>query len=352
LVVWIDLATPPQVLFFRPIVAELERRGHSVAITARDFSETVLLLKQFGLEAAVIGWHGGKTLVGKAFAILRRTGGLLAYARAKGFAVAVSHNSYAQALAASVLRLPLVTLMDYEHQPANHVAFRLARRVIVPEVFPADALRRYGVSESKAQRYRGIKEEVYLADFTPDPVLLPGLGIPSAAIVVTVRPPATMATYHRFENPLFDKVVRYLLGKPGVCVVFLPRVPEQGRRLVDEGFPNLVVPRAPLDGPNLIYHSDLVIRGGGTMNREAAVLGTPVYTVYKGRLGAVDRYLLDCGRMSLIACERDISHIVLRKKDGSPQAFGRPGLLAEVVEMILTTTESTLSKRTHHASTV
>jgi predicted glycosyltransferase len=335
--IWVDLATPPQVLFFRPIVAEMERRGHQVGVTTRDFSETVSLANQFGFAHTTIGYHGGKSLIGKAIGILKRTVGLVSFAQGQGIDLTVSHNSYAQALAATALRLPFVTLMDYEHQPANHIAFRLARKVIVPEAFPDEALRRYGVPGHRVERYVGIKEDIYLADFTPDSEFLEKLGISSERIVVTLRPPATMATYHNFENPLFEKVVDYLFSSPDAYVVFLPRVAEQAESLSSRAWGRLLIPEEAVDGPNLIYHSDLVISGGGTMNREAAVLGTPVYTIFKGRMAAVDRHLIDVGRMTLIAEPEDVFKITLVKKERerTQEIPRRSHLLQEVVDAIL-----------------
>jgi predicted glycosyltransferase len=335
--VWVDLATPPQVLFFRPIIAEMETRGHEVVITVRDFSQTVSLATQLGYEHTTIGRHGGNSLAGKGLGILRRAMGLVAFARGKRFSLAVSHNSYAQALAAAAMRLPLVTLMDYEHQPANHIAFRLARKVIVPEPFPDEALRRYGAPERRVKRFPGVKEDIYLADFAPEPGFLEKLGIPPEKIVVTLRPPATMATYHNFENPLFEKVVDYLVSNPDVYIVFLPRVSQQADDLATRARDNIMVPREAVDGPNLIYHSDLVISGGGTMNREAAVLGTPAYTIFKGEMAAVDRYLIESGRMTLIDGPEDIANIVIEKceKARGQATIGGSRLLQEVVDTIL-----------------
>ena len=338
--IWIDLATPPQVLFFRPIVAEMKRRDHEVIITTRVFSQTVSLADQFGFDHTVIGYHGGKSLAGKAFGILKRMVGLVAFARGRGIALAVSHNSYAQALAAKVLRFPLVTLMDYEYQPANHIAFRLAWKVIVPEVFPPEALRRYGASESRVERYAGIKEELYLADFVPDQNFLDSLGIPPEKVIVTMRPPATMATYHRFENPLFYEVLQYLLSRPEVYVVLLLRVARQAEELAEKSAANLLIPRGAVDGPNLIYHSDLVISAGGTMNREAVVLGTPVYSIFQGQMGNIDRSLIATGRMCHLRSSADIKKIRLQKKHHFPSSFGKPELVSYIVDRVTETTPS------------
>jgi hypothetical protein len=333
--IWVDFSTAPDPLFFRPIVDRLHSREHTTWITARDFGETVSIAKQKGFDFRTVGKHGGQTVTGKAMAIFKRAWTLTRLARCEKINVAVSFNSYAQALAASMLRLPLVTFMDYEHQPANHIAFRLAKKIVVPKTFPTEALRRYGASEDRVKRYNGIKEDLYLADFKPNPSFLEDLGIPAEKVVVTMRPPATMATYHRFENPLFEEVSQYLLGQE-VYIIYLPRTREQEERIISEESKNLMIPEEALDGLNLVYHSDLVISAGGTMNREAAVMGTPAYTVFKGRLGAVDQHLIDTGRMTIIKELADLNKIVLKKKEcESAKHIGKPQLLDEVVDTIL-----------------
>src|SRR5712691_184675 len=223
--IWIDLANSPHVPFFRPLANEFTRRGHDLVVTARQFAETVPLAEAAGFAPEVIGGHGGGKLSGKAGNLVGRGLQLARWARGKQIDLAVGHNSYSQILAARALSLRAVTLMDYEHQPANHLAFRLASRVIVPRAFPEAALVRYGAHAEKVKRYAGLKEDVYLANFQIDPEFekqLNNLSIPAAAVLVTVRPPASEALYHRFENELFDQMLDRLLATPTVRVVLLP----------------------------------------------------------------------------------------------------------------------------------
>jgi predicted glycosyltransferase len=332
--IWIDLANSPQVLFFRPIITELERRGHSVTITSRHFAQTAQLADHYGMQHTPIGGHGGKRLFMIGLQIVERAWHLARFGRCQKFDLAVSHNSYAQALAAFSLRIPFVTLMDYEHQPANHLCFRLARRVIVPEFFPAWALHKYGATARETVYYHGLKEQVYLADFTPQPDYLASVDLPEDRVLAVMRPPGSWGLYHHFENPLFERVLGYVAGNPEVHVVFLPRVPSQRDAICARGHVNVWVPPMALDGPNLLYYADLVVSGGGTMNREAAVLGTPAYSVFKGRLAAVDCYLIDHGRMRHVAEEPDISDIqVCKKSRQDPLASGL--LIQEIADAIL-----------------
>src|SRR5205807_7869001 len=215
----IDLANSPHVPFFHALIPEFTSRGHQVELTARDFAQTVELAANAGMLPHVIGGHGGGSITGKAGNLVGRAAALRKWARGRGIDLAVSHNSYAQIAAAAVLEIKSMTMMDYEHQPANHLAFRLASRVIVPRSFPATELRKYGAPTRKVKRYDGLKEDVYLADFEPDPSFehtLQKLGIAEQDVLVVARPPAREALYHRFENELFDDLLTALSARADV----------------------------------------------------------------------------------------------------------------------------------------
>ena len=316
---WIDLANSPHVPFFRALIDEFNSRGHTVEVSARDFAQTVELAQKANLNPVVIGRHGGRSLKGKAQNIIGRAFELGRWARDKDFDLAVSHNSYSQTIAARMLGIKAVTLMDYEHQPANHIAFRFANRVIVPRVFPDKALRKFGASERKIRRYNGIKEDVYLADFVRDENFideLKALGVNQENILVVVRPPARDALYHRFENELFDELLNRLAKSEEVKVIFLPRTESQ-REVYSNQFSNFILPTVALDGSNLIAHSDLVISAGGTMNREAAALGIPAATIYAGHWASLDEYLVSEGRLQRISTKEDLEALKIEKKQNT-----------------------------------
>jgi len=328
--IWIDLANSPHALFFAPIVGDLRAAGHTVELTARDFAQTLDLARLFGLDVRQVGVHGGGNRLRKIANIVGRAWALRRFARSKRFDLAISHNSYAHCLAARSLRIPTVTLMDYEYQPANHLSFRLANCVMVPSTFPDKALRRCGASRGRTFRYPGLKEEVYLQDYRPDERFRSRLAacgkragrpIEPNHVLVTLRPPATMATYHRFENPLFVDLLAYLGRFEQARLLVLPRTPEQKADFSARLPANALVPDEPLDGRHLVYFSDLVVSAGGTMNREAAVLGTPAYSVFMPRLGSVDRHLEGIGRMILIGSREDFAKIRVEKKREKPARF-------------------------------
>ena len=335
--IWIDLANSPHVPFFRALIPEFINRGHHVEITARDFAETVPLAEAALLNAETVGGHGGKELSGKAGNLFMRALELNKWTRGKRFDLAVSHNSYSQILSARARRLRIVTLMDYEHQPANHLAFRLATRIILPAAFPDEALQRFGAKSKKVRRYSGIKEDVYLADFEPDPGFswqLNNMGIEPKDILVVMRPPAVEALYHRFENQLFDDLLDRLCATEGVRIVLLPRSESQRKAYEARKSEKLIVPSSPLDGTNLIAASDLIISAGGTMNREAAALGVPAATIYAGKWAAVDEELCRTGRLIRISSSDDFEKIKLEKKiEATP--LRRTGVKTEVIGLIL-----------------
>jgi len=262
---------------------------------------------------------------------------LARWGRGRDFDLALSHNSYSQILAARALSLRVVTLMDYEHQPANHLAFRMASRIIVPRAFPATALSRFGASPSKVRRYDGIKEDVYLADFKADASFetkLSELGISRDDVLVTVRPPAREALYHGFENELFDQLLERLSTTPGVKTLLLPRNEAQRQTYGARASSNLVLPAAPLDGANLISSSDMVVSAGGTMNREAAALGVPAASIFLGEWAAIDEQLVSESRLRRISSADDVRALPLQKK---PVAIARRAMeaAAKVADLIL-----------------
>jgi uncharacterized protein len=310
--VWIDLANSPHVPLMEPVVQNLRGEGNEVLLTVRDHAQTLELARQRWPEVELIGGESPGARLAKGRQIAARAVALARYARKRRPDVAFSHGSYAQLLAARAARVPAATMMDYEHQPANHLSFRLARRVIVPEAFPASALRRCGAPERKVVRYPGFKEELYLSGFEPDPGVLDELGLDPSRVIAILRPPPDGALYHRLVNERFDAVIRHAASAKGLQLIVLPRREEQAARYRD--LPGVRIPQHAVDGSSLVALADLVIGAGGTMNRESAVLGTPTYTVFAGELGAVDTELIRLGRMQDL---RSSGQPVFEKKSAS-----------------------------------
>src|SRR4051794_13037890 len=286
----------------RPLIAVMRADGHEVEVTARDFAQTLELCDRFGIEHTAIGRHRGGRLTDKALGLFDRSFDLARWARRRPhFDVAMAHGSNDVTVAARLLRVPAATAFDYEWATVQHnVNCRLARAVVVPDAIPPGRLYRYG-ARGKIRAYPGLKEEYYLADFEPDATVLQGLGLDRAEPLFVLRTPPDVSLYHRFENDLFARVLDRLRGTQ---TVVLPRTAAQREELSRVG--GFVVPERAVDAQSLVAFADLVVSAGGTMNREAIALGTPVYTTFEGRLGAVDEGLLRQGRLRRLSNPEEI----------------------------------------------
>jgi predicted glycosyltransferase len=324
--VWIDLTNSPHVLVMRPVIELLKADDHEVEVTARDFAQTLQLLDRFAIEHTAIGHHRGERLADKAVGLASRSGALMRWARGDRsaerpsarrstgpgrsrapFDIAIGHGSNDISVVARLLRIPCSTTFDYEWAAVqHHVNCRLAQAVVVPEAIPPERLYRYG-AKGKIHAYEGLKEEYYLADFEPNEAIASELGIDLGRPLVVVRTPPEVSLYHRFENDLFADVLarlREATRTAGVQSVVLPRTDAQRVQL--RGVEGFIVPEQAIDAQSLIALADLVISAGGTMNREAVALGTPVYTTFEGRLGAVDERLIAEGRLRKLASVDDL----------------------------------------------
>lgn len=327
--VWIDIDNSPHVPFFLPIISELEKRGYKLILTARNLYQVSDLLQFYHLPCKIIGGSYGKHKVLKVLGNLMRAVQLVPTANQHP-ALAVSHGSRAQVLACRALGIPSVMMHDYEH--SIKTGFIEPDWTIMPDLIPDHAMTD---ETERILKYPGLKEDVYVLGFKPDHKILPGLGIGPGDLVITLRPPATEAHYHNPEaEVLFAATLRWLENKQHVRVVTLPRNARQ-RDEIKRDWPHLIasgrmiIPEVPVDGLNLVWFSDLVISGGGTMNREAAALGVPVYSIFRGKIGAVDQYLADHSRLTLIETVDDLQKkiaLVPWNRPASPDLHNRPAL--------------------------
>jgi predicted glycosyltransferase len=335
--IWIDFDNTPHVPFFKPIIRELERRGFKVVITARDAYQVYELADKMNLQYIKIGRHYGKSAVKKLLGLVWRAFQLAPFCLRERPDLALSHGSRSQGLLSNLLRIPSVIVFDYEH--ARNILIARARWLIAPEALSGENK----LSKIKRIRfYRGIKEDVYVPQFKPDPALLEELGICGGEILMTVRPPAAAAHYY---NPESDKLLLELMSRicqtPGIRVILLPRNHLQ-ELAFKANYPSwfiedkTIVPAKAVDGLNLLWLSDLVVSGGGTMNREAAALGVPVYSIFMGKTGAVDKMLEKEYRLTLIRSVEDIwTKIRFVKRDKSQTPNNQPrAALEDIVNYI------------------
>ena len=313
--VWIDLENSPHVPFFDPIIKELKKRGCEVLLTARDCFQVCELADMAGLDYRTIGHHYGKNRIAKVMGLGIRVAQMMPLILREKPAISVSHGSRSSFVVSAMLGIPSITIADYEyadHRLTTWLGSMRKKWVMTPDVIPSHIFEKNGLPKDHVLHYPGIKEDVYTPFFNPDPSLKETLGLEASDIVVTIRPPATEAHYHNPESEkLLAAVFKLLSTHPEVKTILLPRTPRQEAELRHAN-PNLfatdriVVPRHAVDGLDLIWYSDLVISGGGTMNREAVALGIPVYSLFRGTMGAVDKHLAETGRLALLESEQDV----------------------------------------------
>jgi predicted glycosyltransferase len=347
--IWIDLDNAPHVPFFKPLILGLNERGHKTYVTVRDFGYTRELIEETGIPYTMIGKHAGKNIVRKAIGILGRVGGLVRWAAGKGIDVAVSHGSRSLVLAGAALRIPTVTMYDYEFVSTS-IFNRLSSKVLLPDILPDELLGSLGLKPGRLAKYPGLKEEVYLGGFTPDDSVLSEIGVTGNDVVAVVRPPATVAHYH---NPLSEEIVQKILDRisdsDNVVGIITPRTKEQARSIKGalKDPSKFRVLEKPVNGLNLIAHADLVVGGGGTMNREAAMLGVPVFSVFTGKVGTIDNELSAQGKLTLVRSIDDVGLVSFSRRparDYAAEAAARKKRSDELVEAICGEILSTLKR--------
>jgi hypothetical protein len=316
---------------FRPLVERLQAQGHEVEITARQYAQTLQLIESHGMTATVIGHHGGRSAFGKAQQMRARMKALRKWAKGRDFDIALAHGSHELTMTARRLNIPSATTFDYEWAWLQHqLGCRAATRVVVPDSIPPERLARYGAVPPKLQQYPGLKEEYYLSDFEPNEAVLTDWGIDRAKVLVVLRPPPDVSLYHRHSNPLFPQTLEHLGRLDDVHAFVIPRTDEQRDFVKSLALPSVIVPERAVDAQSLIALADLVVSAGGTMNREAAALGVPVYTTYGGRLGGVDEELIRHGRLRPLTDPRALD---LHKRDRGTNARERrdPQLMLDLL---------------------
>ena len=327
MLVWVDCTAAAHPLVLRPIIERLQARGHEVVVTAREYGQTEGILERLGIPYTSVGAHGGASTFGKARALAGRSSRLARLVWKRRPDLAIAHGSVDLAVVSALFRIPSVQMQDYEYAGLQRrISFRVAKRVLVPDSIPIERLAKVGAKERKLVRYPGLKEEYYLADFEPDPAVLEELGLDRERVLVVVRPPPETSEYHA-ENPLYERVIDRLAAEPEARTVVVPRTERQAAEIRARA-PALIVPERAIDAQSLIAFADLVVSAGGTMNREAVALGTPVYTTFAGRMGGVDEQLIDEQRLRVL---RDPAEIELRKRarSGTERVRRDPELLVE-----------------------
>src|SRR6478672_6353333 len=329
--VWVDCTAAAHPLVLRPIIERLEARGDEVFVTAREYGQTLGILERLGIPYTPVGSHGGASMLGKGRALAGRSARLARLVWGRRPDLAIAHGSVDLAVVSALFRIPSAQMQDYEFAGLQRrISFRIARRVLMPESIPVERLERIGAKGEKLFRYPGLKEEYYLADFEPDQAVLEELGLDREKVLVVVRPPPETSEYHARDD-LYGETIRRLAREAGAQAVVVPRTESQRAEVLALGSERLVVPERAIDAQSLIAFADLVVSAGGTMNREAVALGTPVFTTFAGRMGGVDEALIGEGRLRVLD---DPAALELRKRE-SPVGVLHPRDPQLLVDAIL-----------------
>lgn len=340
--VWVDIENTPHVPFFKPIIEELKKSGYDVFITARSYGGVEQLLLDTGLDFVLVGGDYGKNIIKKIFGVLVRIVKLFFLVRNQNIAVSVSHGSRAHIGAAWLARIPSLTSYDYEHS-SKFLIHSLATKVIVPDCIPDKYFIEKGISLKGIVKYHGFKEHVYLEQFIPHEDNIPKeININSEKVIVLVRPPATRSHYFNEKSrELFGSLIKLLSEQQNLFVMFSPRDKIQREQLRQSisNLPNHMLLEKEYDGLSLIWSSDLVISGGGTMNREAALLGIPVYSIFGGKTGFVDTALEKQKRIIMIHSIQDLKLIRFEKKNTLSSKLTISTVKKEFVDTLLSLIE-------------
>ncbi len=338
--IWIDFDNAPHVPLLQPLVREFERRGISVFCTARDFTQTIPMLDQTGIRYTRVGKGFGTSRGVKIASLALRLGNLLRVIPRKRIRLAINHGSRTQTACARLLGIPCIVMADYEY--TESLLFRkFAHLVLTPDAIPLPELEAIGFDTRVVRQYAGFKEDLYLPDFRPEPDFRRAWSLPPDAVLVTLRPPGILGNYHdpRSED-LCAALIDRLLASPDCYAVLLPKSPYEKKLLrayveKRDRHGNWIIPETPLPGLQLIWNSDLVVSGGGTMNRESALLGVPTYSIFTGRKGAVDRKLEAEGRLTFLSRVEEVQQLPLAKRSIPPPPDPAPARVRDEIVRIL-----------------
>jgi len=314
--IWFDADNAPHVLVMIPLAEKLISKGHQVKFTARDRAGTCKLLDLYGIEYISIGKEYPKSIFGKILGTLSRSV-RLAYAMRKWKAdISFGHGSRSLPIASFLLRIPSITMFDYEW--VNPLIFNgFCSRILLPDAISEKRCREAKIRLDKAVFFPGYKEQLYLYKTAQKPDIAHELGLKKDKIKVLLRPPATNAHYHNPEaESILEALLKKLLANPGIQLIWIPRTSDQNSYVEGIKKAEVIIPSRQLPGPELILSMDLVIGGGGTMTREAAILGIRSVSFFRGKTGAVDNSLEKAGKLSFLESSSDVNNLKLDDRIG------------------------------------
>lgn len=334
--IWFDFDNSPHVQIFRPILKKLESLLIDYKITARDYAQTINLLQMYNLDYKEVGRYGGKNKLSKIFNLYTRSEELIKFIKGKKILKAVNHGSRTQVIAAKRLGIKSIVMMDYEYTE-NRIFNYFSDYILLPKIIPDSRLKETGFNLKKILRYDGLKEEIYLENFIPEENFRNSINVNMKDILVIIRPPSMTSNYHdKFSENILLKILLELSQSNDTKVIIVPRT-SLDKKFVETRFKltdNIRFLDKSVDGLQLLYAADISISGGGTMNRESALLGTKTYSIFTGKKPFVDEYLEQKGLISYFKEEKDIKRIDL-KKHSKDKIFMNKNLVNKITDLII-----------------
>ncbi|MBZ0201828.1 MAG: DUF354 domain-containing protein [Ignavibacteria bacterium] len=335
--IWFDLDNSPHVPLFIPILNELKKRNEEFEVSARDFAQTLGLLELWNVQHTTIGTHGGKSKAGKVFNLLKRSQELKKFAAGNNFTLAVSHGSRTQLVAAAGLKIPSLLMLDYEYTETR-IFNRYANYLLIPKFIPDERLRSVGLDLKKVIRYNGFKEELYMNAFVPEPDFRSKIGSGDDKTLILIRPPGMLGNYHNKKSEKLLVECMYHFSSFENTDILITSRSAKDKKFIEKhaaGKNNIRFLQSPVDGLQLVYSADIVISGGGTMNRESALAGTNTYSIFTGKKPYLDEYLEQMGRLKFISSVEDIKQITPQKELNKDSYVFNKHITEEVTDIIL-----------------
>jgi len=285
--IWIDIKNTHEPLFFKSIISVFD--DHDFIFTARDYIEVTKLLDKYNYDYIKIGRHHGKKLIMKLYGLLSREFELLL--RTHKFDVSLSHGSAHAVHVAFMKHKKSIHIYDNDLPTlSSRLALPFLNYLIIPESIDPYKFKRFS-KKVKIFTFDGIKEDIYIADYEPDPDFLKEFPFKN---FIGVRPEALKAEYVPKDAKSIVPDLLQELDKSGINILYLPRYEED--KAWAKSCENIYVPPEPLNGLDVCYYSQAVLTGSGTFAREAATMGTPAVSFYPGKeLLSVDRDMISKG---------------------------------------------------------
>jgi predicted glycosyltransferase len=335
--IWFDLDNSPHVPLFKPVINELKNRNIESIISAREYAQTIDLLELWNIKYTLIGKHAGKNKFNKIINLFGRANNLRNFIRKKKINLAVSHGSRTQVLASRISGIKSVVMMDYEYTE-NRIFNYLSNYILMPAVFTENRLKDAGINIKKIIKYNGLKEEIYLKYFEPDSNFRCNNGFSDKDIIIVIRPPAFLSNYHHEKSEkILYTAINHLSSFKDVKIVLLFRTEADKSSILKytEKKENIKFLNNTVDGLQLLFASDITLSGGGTMNRESALLGTDTYSFFTGKRPFIDEFLFENKKLNFINSANDIYNIEVKRKPKSVYIHTNNSLIQEIIDIFI-----------------